>query len=505
MKNNAALRTALFFELTKIDFYKFEKELINYSALFDDAKKMRDIFVKNLFLLIDDYFAPIVIKEISRYQKKLNGKTAQKRYASFFLTEDLFWTKEALDIELKYKRLLGLIKNIVQKEILSYSIFLQKLKKDLIQICAEFNISNPAIKNIKLNLSDRHNFLGSAIELTFITGKKIIYKPKSANSDETFKKILEVLNFPRNYSITLPRILNRKDYHWCEYIKYNSCKTEKNLHILYKKFGVLLAILDALNYSDGHNENFIISKNCQYTPVDIETIFTNLSYFSMRASNYFDLEFTGMIMPKNNKAHYLPTLQKANQFLFYPYKPHILNDNSDRICFKYKQTIKNRINKNIPNNSQTTDVACFKRDISEGLLLGYQQIILAKRKIMDLIKNDNSLYRQIVRPTLYYTWLIYKYFHPNNKDPEIFLYQKAHLLDNQIADYEKHFIDCANIPVFYHKLNKRHLFGYKNKIVIKNYFEHNSLYWIKEKIHYLEEKNNQKKRIKELILSIKRM
>ena len=82
--------------------------------------------------------------------------------------------------------------------------------------------------------------------------------------------------------------------------------------------------------------------------------------------------------------------------------------------FKYKQTIKNRINKNIPNNSQTTDVACFKRDISEGLLLGYQQIILAKRKIMDLIKNDNSLYRQIVRPTLYYTWLIYKYFHLPN-------------------------------------------------------------------------------------------
>ena len=79
MKNNAALRTALFFELTKIDFYKFEKELINYSALFDDAKKMRDTFVKNLFLLIDDYFAPIVIKEISRYQKKLNGKTVNIR------------------------------------------------------------------------------------------------------------------------------------------------------------------------------------------------------------------------------------------------------------------------------------------------------------------------------------------------------------------------------------------------------------------------------------------
>ena len=119
---------------------------------------------------------------------------------------------------------------------------------------------------------------------------------------------------------------------------------------------------------------------------------------------------------------------------------------------------------------------------------GYSSLKENKSKIIAILRHDNKKYRQLVLPTLYYIWMIYRYLHPCNKNAEKFLYEKTHILNNKIADYEQKFIKFSNIPVFYHKLNQKDLLGYNNEIIVKNYFQRSSLYWIEKKINYLSSK-----------------
>ena len=81
VKDNVHLRIALFFELTQIDFLEFEKEILKKDFLFSDIYKIKNIIVKSLFLLIDEFFAPFVVKSLVECDSQLKGKTSGQRYA----------------------------------------------------------------------------------------------------------------------------------------------------------------------------------------------------------------------------------------------------------------------------------------------------------------------------------------------------------------------------------------------------------------------------------------
>ena len=102
VKDNVALRIALFFELTGINFSKFEQEILKRDGVFANINEIRNTFVKSLFLYIDDLFTPLVIASLVKQKKSLSGNSAQKRYASFFLTKDLCWQGNALKIKQDY-------------------------------------------------------------------------------------------------------------------------------------------------------------------------------------------------------------------------------------------------------------------------------------------------------------------------------------------------------------------------------------------------------------------
>lgn len=482
VKNNAVLRTALFFEITQLKLDNLENFIFKNSCLFNDGNKIFQSCYDYICSLIDEFFTPFIIKEINNQRSNLVGGTSQERYAAFFLTSDIKWKKEALSIETKYNIQINRIVHLIQTEIKSLICFIRRLIDDLPEISYIFNITNKIIENIEIASSDRHNFQGPVIFVVFNDNFKIVYKSKNMDTDICLRKIIKILHCEQIFSC--PLYIDKRKYSWSEFILHETYN-KKSLAILYKNLGLQLAIFDLLNFTDGHAENFVTNDK-QFIPVDTETIFTNLSYFEKKADNFFDLSFTGMIRSKNKKLPYQPLLRKDLTLSFFPYRPFIYNDGTDLIAIRYQQIMKNPADNSFPAKNKIILKTYFE-DIIEGMNIGYNLIKHNKIEILNYLRNINIKTRQIVRPTLYYTWIIYRYLHPENKLFEKFLSKNLHNLSDNLFMYEKKYIQYGNIPVCYQKLHSRHLYGYNRKIIDKNYFSHTSYYWIKTKINSIND------------------
>lgn len=286
VKNNAGLRPALFFELTHIDLNVVYNNIDNMSDVFLDTQKIKNTFTRYIYNLIDEFFTPFIIQEMNQQKKITKEGNHKEKYANFFLTPDLKWKKGAISIEEKYKGQLECIKKLICYEMSAFKQFLHRLKKDFNEVTHFFKINYKKIIGIDFALSDRHNFSGGIIIIHLSKNKKFLYKPKSGQSELFFREILATILSKQNFMI-LPRILNKHEYHWEEYVNYYKFDRAEDLKKIYYNFGVLLAICDTLNFSDGHGENFIVSKKKCFIPIDVETMFTNLSYYSKKNKNIF--------------------------------------------------------------------------------------------------------------------------------------------------------------------------------------------------------------------------
>lgn len=476
IKNNAVLRTALFFEVTHLKLDSLENLIFQNSGVFKNKHEIFQSCYDYICSLIDEFFTPFIIKEINNKHDTLIGATSQERYSSFFLTSDAKWKKDAIYIETKYAVQIDRIFHLIQTEIKSLICFFNRLINDIPEIDKKFNVKNQIIKSIEVTNSDRHNFVGTVIFVLFSNNTKIVYKSKNMDYDICLREIIKLLNCEK--LLYFPKYINKKAYSWSEFIVHE-LYNKKDLHLLYKNFGLQLAIFDVLNFTDGHAENFV-TYDKKFVSVDTETVFTNLSYFEDRAENFYDLSFTGMIRPQNKKMPYQPLLRKIAKLSYFPYKPFICNDETDLISMQYHQVMKNVADNSFPTKGKI-NLKNYKEDIINGLILGYNLVKQHKKEILIFLRNMNIRTRQIVRPTLYYIWIIYRYLHPDNKYFEKFLEKNLHNLGDNLFTYEKKYIKFGNIPVCYQKLHSRHLYGY-DKIIEKNYFSHTSYYWIKSKI-----------------------
>ena len=163
---------------------------------------------------------------------------------------------------------------------------------------------------------------------------------------------------------------------------------------------------------------------------------------------------------------------------------------------------KNNNEKSFP-GYQAIQLSKYLPVIKEGLIYGYALIQKYVDQIKDLIKSENLVCRQIIRPTLYYTWVIHKLFHPQNKNIGIYLEKSLCNLESEIAEYEKLYLQYGNIPVFYHHIHERHLYGFDNKVIFKNYFEKTAYEWVESKLNKVGSVDFQKKRLLELTSCLK--
>lgn len=154
--------------------------------------------------------------------------------------------------------------------------FLQRLADDYDSICNMFYPDAPAklgqVIKIETDLSDPHNQGRTVIILTFMTGLKLVYKPKNLGVEESYYQLMAWLNKKEVFPpFKIFKIINRGNYGWCEFVAHLPCQDEAEVKRYYQRAGILVAWLYSLEATDCHYENIIA---CSEHPVliDLETI-----------------------------------------------------------------------------------------------------------------------------------------------------------------------------------------------------------------------------------------
>lgn len=129
----------------------------------------------------------------------------------------------------------------------------------LVEVAGGFGDSHARGRSVKL--------------LRFSSGAKVIYKPRSLILHERFTDVVEQLNkrLP-GLELRTADALTRDGYGWLRFVEHRPCADLGDVDRFYRRQGILLALLHALDATDVHYEN-IIACGDQPVLIDIETLF----------------------------------------------------------------------------------------------------------------------------------------------------------------------------------------------------------------------------------------
>lgn len=161
---------------------------------------------------------------------------------------------------------------------------LERLRADLPLIRSHFRWSRrPAsVEEIGAALSDPHHGGRFVNALTFDTGAKLVYKPRSLQLDAAFGEFLSWCNEQaastfRPHKRAEPvrfhviRLLDRGSHGWAEFVEHAPCPDRASVEKFYFGAGMLLCVLHLLGATDCHYEN-LVAHGERLVLIDAETI-----------------------------------------------------------------------------------------------------------------------------------------------------------------------------------------------------------------------------------------
>lgn len=124
---------------------------------------------------------------------------------------------------------------------------------------------------IRTNLSDPHNGGRSVFVLTFSSGARVVYKPRSLACDSIWNQLTTWLAAQGGPSIgSHPMTLDMGQYGWQAFCDHAPCSPE-SASGFYQRMGACLALFRVLGSSDMHHEN-LIANGDRPVFVDVETL-----------------------------------------------------------------------------------------------------------------------------------------------------------------------------------------------------------------------------------------
>ena len=158
--------------------------------------------------------------------------------------------------------------------------FLQRLAADWSDMQQVFGGESElgGVTSVTPSLSDPHRGRRKVIALTFTSGHKLVYKPKDLGTEEAYNRLLAWCN---ERGVPLPfkvlKVLNPLDksggysHGWVEFVEHEPCRDQKEAQRYYRRAGMLLCLIYALEGTDCHYENLIASGEHPVL-VDMETL-----------------------------------------------------------------------------------------------------------------------------------------------------------------------------------------------------------------------------------------
>jgi type 2 lantibiotic biosynthesis protein LanM len=119
---------------------------------------------------------------------------------------------------------------------------------------------------------DRHEDGRAVLAVTFASGVRVAYKPRSLDVEAAFYDLLDWLAERTDLpAIERPAVLARDEYGWLEWVRADSCPDRAAVERYYRRAGALLGVLYALRFTDGHLENLVAAGEHPVV-VDVETL-----------------------------------------------------------------------------------------------------------------------------------------------------------------------------------------------------------------------------------------
>lgn len=210
---------------------------------------------------------------VARVEELLEGENPEERFKSF--VQRLSRTDIALEILREYPVLARQLVVCVDQWVETSLEFAGHLCDDWEDIKGRFcpTFSPGELVDLEGGAGDRHRGGRSVYILTFNSGFRLVYKPRSLAVDVHFQELLTWLNARGDHPpFRVLEILDENDHGWVEYVEDYGCSSNREIEDFYRRQGGYLALLYALHATDFHHGNLIASGEHPVL-VDLEALF----------------------------------------------------------------------------------------------------------------------------------------------------------------------------------------------------------------------------------------
>lgn len=480
-----------------------QKRYIKESILVD--------FQKSLFNLLNNLCIRTLIYEmyICGQEGLLEGNEFEQYqyYIDHFLKDKQYLN----DFFSLYPVLERRINEIIQNTIDIYKEVIERIDTDANEIMREFNIVESAfiVEHLSTDFSDSHKNGRRVFCVEFVSGEKILYKPRCLQNEIKLQEITNYFYKICNLGSYEYCILDKGKYGWCEIVTQKDCESTEELLRYYQRIGVILFINYLLEGGDIHFENLIA---CNEYPViiDAETFIGNIEgdngkSATEKVSNLLrkSVLYSGILpfYSWNNAgdAGINMSAISGEEGQKFPIKiPFIINPKSVNMRVVYDYPVSKRNHNLAMLKGKFIQPSEFADKIIQGFKSAYLGAMEHTETLLKIIQQYSELeVRYLIRNTQQYVIVLSSSYHPellmDGGARNLFFYSLINgNLQNEnsklLIEHEIEDLLSGDIPYFYFRGNKKSIYTWDGREV-KNFFSKTALQQIEENIQYLSYKN----------------
>jgi type 2 lantibiotic biosynthesis protein LanM len=392
-----------------------------------DPDTIEDLLLQGMAEQVLDLIAPTLALElqVARLSDALQGESSEERFDSFI--ELLRQPEQRAQLLSEYCVLTRLVNTVLQNRVDFGLQFLEHLVQDFPALSETFSPhSDPGhLVGLATGQGDAHRRGRAVVILTFSSGLRLVYKPRSIAVEIHFQEVLAWLNQHGDVpAYRLLKMLSRHSHGWVEFVHVAACDSTEQVSRFYRRQGGYLAVLRALAATDINDEN-VLAAGEHPILIDLETLFHPVitpvglgEAAALEAETRFNSVLNVGLLPQRNSAAFeLSGSGDQESKLSRTAMPTWEGSGTDRL---------RRVYQRIPIPATHNQPTCGgtranPRDYEDEIVGGFRAIyrlLLARRD--ELLRADGLLshfaqdtVRVILRPTHTYQLLQIHRLHPD--------------------------------------------------------------------------------------------
>ena len=214
------------------------------------------------------------VTELNAARPDLAGATPRQRFLEF--VDSLSQRGNLAALFAKYPVLARMLGQACRHAADAQIELLQRFAADRTEIVGSLlgGVDPGTLVAVEPGAGDQHDRGRTVAVLRFESGPRIVYKPRSQDVQVLFGELVAWLNAKLGEGLELVAVATvpRPGYGWLEFIADGPCHDVAQVDRFYRRQGVLLALLYAVDATDMHYEN-LIARADQPVLVDVETLF----------------------------------------------------------------------------------------------------------------------------------------------------------------------------------------------------------------------------------------